>query len=117
MKPIVCFLSLILVSTFVFAQSSSDKDFMSKWEEYKKEKAPFNQEEKMNYFLVDISKPTQKLQLGDLKYKKENHSLGYDILEVAFWTAAVVKEWTLYNNSVHKDPARYFVVGYRNKNH
>lgn len=117
MRSIICFLSFIFLSTFVFAQSSSDIDFMSKWKEYKKEKAPFNQEEQINYFLEDISKPTQKLQLGDLKYKKENHSLGYDILEIALLTAVVVKEWTLYNNSVHQDPASYFAVGYREKNY
>ena len=117
MKSIVCFLTFIFISTVIFAQSADDNDIMRKWEEYKQAKAPFNNEEQSNYFLEEISRPIQKLQLGDLKYKKENHSLGFDILEVALWTAAVVKEWTLYNNSVHNDPASYFSVGYRNKNH
>lgn len=117
MKVMFSLLILLIIPEFLLSQQKDEFDFMSEWDKYKKQESPYVDTvviEMENLFEIEMLK---ELQLGNLKYRREKHSLGYNILGAAILTATVVKEWTLYNNSIHDDPARFFVDGYKNKRH
>ncbi|NOU61412.1 hypothetical protein [Marinifilum caeruleilacunae] len=117
MKTVIALCVLMFFSFSLLAQSATDDDYLEKWKMYKEQKAPFNQDVEKEKFLSEIVEKKPVLQLGDLRFKKKEHSFGHDVLSVAWWAATVVDENIRYQNSIHKNPARFFAVGYQEQNY
>lgn len=115
MKTTVCLLAFVLVSLSGFTQVLNDEDYLSKWQEYKEQKAPFNFEVKIEAIVIDDFKEFEKPNLGNLNYKKESFTVGQDVLGVALHLTEAIYEGVRYHEQIANDPARFFLKGYYNK--
>jgi len=94
MKHILALLVIITCSTSLMAQQNSQKAYLEQWETFKKENAPFNKEYH-KHFNFETPMLSRSVQLGNLKYKSKDYSIGHDFLSVAFMLAEVVKQHSL----------------------
>ncbi len=111
MKAIFSLLSLLIFATSLMGQVKFEDDYLKNWEQFKKENAPFNKQQKQ-VVLFDIEDDAKEIKLGDLSYKRESLTVGQEIIGVALHVTAAIRENQLYKNKIWKDPAKYFVEGY-----
>lgn len=114
MKQIFSVLILLIITSTLFGQQKKDDEYLNLWEEFKKENAPFNQDEPV-LFLFESQNKSKEIYLGDLKYKRESFTIGEEIIGVALHVTAAIHENLRYRDEIWKDPAKYFLYGYYHK--
>ncbi|WP_321515928.1 hypothetical protein [Marinifilum fragile] len=112
MKTTVCLLTFVLVSLSSFAQVLNDEEYLSKWKEYKEQKAPFNFDVKKEEVIIECFKEFDKLNLGNLNYQKESFTVGQEIIGVTLHLTEAIYESVRYHERIAQDPAKYFIPGY-----
>lgn len=112
MKTIICLIAFVLVSLSGFAQVLNDEDYLSKWKEYKVQKAPFNFEVEKEVIVLQDHMEFKRPNLGNLSYQKESFTVGQEVIGVALHLTEAIYENVRYHERIAQDPAKYFIPGY-----
>ncbi|PXY02461.1 hypothetical protein DF185_07365 [Marinifilum breve] len=112
MKSIIALLVFLLVALSISAQSTNEDEYLSKWQEYKEQKAPFNFEVEKEVIVLEDYMEFKRPNLGNLNYKKESFTVGQEVLGVALHLTEAIYENVRYHERIAQDPAKYFLPGY-----